>query len=176
SGLLDATILILYTDHGQKYAINERVPLIFHFSMGEHQGRIKTNAQNLDISPTILDYLDLPQPEWMSGESLLKGNPDANRLIFSTGTRQAVTELEGGIFILDESRLKPPFYQFSFLNVIDCQKWYQLNLGDNYGFSWGDVEGHTSPCSEDSLLNPDQIKDAMIEHLSSAGFDVSSIP
>jgi arylsulfatase A-like enzyme len=65
TGEFEKIILIIYTDHGEKDKINERIPLIIHFPGDEYAGRIKQNVQNLDIAPTILTYLGIPQPDWM---------------------------------------------------------------------------------------------------------------
>ncbi|MCU0409500.1 MAG: sulfatase-like hydrolase/transferase, partial [Bacteroidales bacterium] len=70
-GTFDETLIIVYSDHAMGFQTTERIPLVFHFPAGQHAGRITTNVQNLDIAPTILDYLGIPIPEWMEGESIL---------------------------------------------------------------------------------------------------------
>jgi len=121
NGQFENTILIIYTDHNKEFKVNERIPLIFHFPGGEQAGKVTGNVENLDIAPTILDYLGLPQPDWMNGVSLLNGNLDSQRLIFGAGTIEYKNN-EEKIFVLDPEQDLPPFYQFSYLNVIDCQK------------------------------------------------------
>jgi arylsulfatase len=54
-GLLENTILIIGSDHGQQWNQLNRLPLIIRFPQGQYAGRIQTNVQNLDIAPTILD-------------------------------------------------------------------------------------------------------------------------
>ncbi len=168
------TILIIYSDHPMKYDVKLRLPLLIHFPNGEFAGRIKANVQNLDIAPTILDYLGIDEPNWMAGQSLLKGEPPETRLIFSSGT-SLVAPIGQGKWKIDSTRIKPPFYQFTFLNVINCQKWHMFDL-INLTWSSGDVPGHTMPCTQDNLLTIDQVQYELAEYLSTNGFDISTLP
>jgi hypothetical protein len=173
-GEYENTLLIIYSDHGIKYRVTERVPLIMHFPADNYAGRITQNVQNLDIAPTILDYMGLTVPVWMNGMSILNGKLDSHRLIFSAGTAKTL-ETQKGIFTLDPTQVKPPFYQFSIFNVVDCQRWYYLDLSTLKWIS-GDIQGYTSPCSEDSLLSFNEIKNALSQQLTTDGFDTSSLP
>jgi hypothetical protein len=174
NGQFDHTILIIYTDHNKLYKVNERIPLIIHFPKGEHAGWVSRNVENLDIAPTILDYLGLPKPEWMGGESILTTNLSDQRLIFSAGTNK-VKLTDQDVTFLDPEQNKPPFYQFSYLNVIDCQKWYSFDL-TTFDWSSGDVIGYVAPCNSEELLSADEIKQAVYQRLVVDGFDISSLP
>jgi hypothetical protein len=174
TGKIDNTILIIYSDHPMGYDVRYRVPLLIHLPNSKYAGQIKANTQNLDITPTILDYLGDQQPLWLAGRSLLEDAPTENRLIFNSGT-SLLYDIGQGKNLIASSRVKAPFYQFTFFNVIDCQKWHRLNLIDMTWHS-GDIPGHTNPCTEDSLLSMDQIKDALAEYLSTNGFDISTLP
>lgn len=173
-GAYENTILIIYTDHNKEFKVDKRIPLIIHFPGGEHARQISMNVQNLDIAPTILDYLGISKPNWMEGESLLKADPPGQRLIFSTGTT-AIKPNEHDVENLDPQAIKPPFYQFSYLDVIDCQNWYSFDL-TTYEWSTGGVAGYVKPCSPETLLSKDQIKQAVYQRLSMDGFDTSSLP
>ncbi|MBI3170397.1 MAG: sulfatase-like hydrolase/transferase, partial [Chloroflexi bacterium] len=151
SGKLDNTIIVIYTDHGYRYVVNQRIPIIMRFPKGEYAGSIKNNAQIIDMPVTLLDYLDLDQPEWMTGASLLTGEPPALREIISTTAGSP-------------KKIKPPFYQIKTLQVIACQRWYVWNLQEN---TWktGDIKGHTAKC-DPTLLPPDeQIRQKMLDYL-----------
>lgn len=173
AGKLDNTVLIFFTDHAERYYTHVRIPLIFHFPGGEFAGRIRHNVQNLDIAPTILDYLGLSQPEWMMGQSLLRGEPPAERLIFSAYVSY-VTGVEN-VWQIDASKVKPPFYQFGKIVVLDCQRWYAVNLYTLQGFS-GEIQDHTSPCDASGLFTADQARAALYERLTQDGFDISTLP
>ena len=172
AGSLDNTIIIIYSDHNMQWATDQRIPLIFYFPKGEFAGRVQHNAQNIDIAPTLLDYLGLAIPDWMEGKSLLQGEPGGDRLIFSMGA--GYLKDSGGLRSLDVEKIGPPFYQFGYLNIINCQNWYRYDLIEN---SWesGLVKDHTSPCGQDTLLSPRQIRDALLAHLTSKGFDTTSL-
>jgi hypothetical protein len=81
-GRLDRTILVLTSDHGVEFA-TVRLPLVFLFPHAAYRGRIRANAQLLDVAPTLLDYLGVSAPEWMEGRSLLRGEPDRLRPILT---------------------------------------------------------------------------------------------
>jgi hypothetical protein len=110
----------------------------------------------------------------MDGVSLLKGDAIGSRLIFSTGTVK-IKPNEQDISFLDPSQNKPPFYQFSFLNVLNCQMMYSLDLT---AYEWSSVEvvGYVEPCDPTSLLSTDQIQQAIYQRLEMDGFDISSLP
>lgn len=174
SGELDNTLLILYSDHPMQFNPRWRLPLMFHFPRGKISGSIKGNVQNLDIAATILDYLGIDQPTWMQGQSLIREDEPENELIFSTGT-SLVTRIEQSRLEIESARIQPPFYQFSFFNVINCHKWYWLDL-NSLEWQSGEVPGHTQPCPAGQLLSFDQIQAGLLEHLSNNGFDISTIP
>ncbi len=148
SGQIDNTIFIVYTDHEVKWAINKKIPLVMRFPNGAHVGRITANTQNIDIVPTVLDYMKIPQPEWMEGDSLLSP-VDAHRLVFSF---QSSPEAERG---------ESPYFQFRVVNAIECQKWYSLDLKTNEWQS-GDVAGHTAPCVPSTMRPPEAIRKEML--------------
>ncbi len=173
-GEYDNTILIIYTDHNQQFKVNGRIPLIIHFPCDQYAGTISQNVQNLDIAPTILDYLGLSQPSWMMGESLIEGNLKEDRLIYSMGTNE-VKQNEDDVNFLDPASDKPPFYQFSYINIVDCQVWYSFDL-NTFDWTSGIVKGYVDPCNADELRSTDEIKQAMKERLASDGFDISSLP
>ncbi|MDH3813441.1 MAG: sulfatase [Acidobacteriota bacterium] len=83
--LLDNTLIIISSDHGEEFLEHghikhcrgvwdtvTRVPLIFRFPGVEGGQRFGSAVQNLDIVPTILDYLEI-EPEGLNleGTSLL---------------------------------------------------------------------------------------------------------
>jgi arylsulfatase A-like enzyme len=175
SGQLDNTVLILYSDHAQRYYGGGRIPLIIHFPRGEHAAKIVENVQNIDIAPTVLEYMGLPRPDWMDGRSLLSDHLDPHHLIFVTQADSNQIKIEEGNFTLDINKISPPFYQFGFVYIIDCNQWYQINLR-KLTWSSGEVSGYIDPCSPSSMLSLEQIKAALADHLASTGFDISTLP
>ena len=171
-GLLDETILIVGSDHGQQWDQLLRVPLLIRFPHEQYAGRIQPNVQNLDIAPTILDYIGLDQPDWMHGTSLISGGL-AQRPIFGVNDVEKVND-EYNVFSVDWDHVDPPFYQFGGMSLIYCETWYRLNLSD---LSWdtGMVNGSTSACPPGSGITDEQAFQWIVEHLRENDFDVSTL-
>ncbi|MBN1537559.1 MAG: sulfatase-like hydrolase/transferase [Anaerolineales bacterium] len=167
--LLDDSILIISSDHGQQYITSKRIPLIIHFPNGEYAGKIETNVQNIDIAPTILDYLGVEIPFWMQGQTLLQANLN-QRPIFSVRSTQAETD-ETGKFVLEHI---PYFDQFWKISVMYCQKFYTFNL-KTYEMYTGEVEGYIDPCRESELITDAEAFRLMRDRLEEDGFDVSPL-
>jgi len=171
TGMIENTIIIIGSDHGQSYVSTKKIPLIMHFPNNkDHQyiGVIQSNTQNIDIAPTILGYLGIDQPEWMEGKSLLEGEP-GNRPIFALGITNVKEE---DSFIFKSSRA--PFYQFGYISVIHCDKWYRLRL-DNFEWSSSYVADTTVSCMLKNDVSEKEIFGWMIERLKKDGFDTSKL-
>jgi hypothetical protein len=172
-GKLDNTVVIVYTDHGFGDVSNVRIPLMIHFPGGKYAGKIIHNTQNLDIAPTILDYLGIKPPAWMEGESLLNGEPAANRPIFSAAPSfRADSEFHR--LELDLSKVRPPFYQFGTIGMVICQKWYAV---DTASLTWqeANIVDYPTPCGQNSLPNDRQAQQIMLDQLTQNGFDVTTL-
>ena len=161
SGEINNTIVVIYTDHGYRYAVNRRTPLIFHFPHADHAGTRTNNVQVIDIPATLIDYLEIPQPNWMTGSSILKEEPSPTREIIS-------------ITAGSPRKIAPPFYQIKTVQIIVCNKWYALNVQENI-WRVDDISGHTAPCDESLLPAEEQIREKIIEYLRRYGYDVSSV-
>ncbi len=160
-GLLDETILIIYTDHGLRYATNVQLPLIMRFPEGEYAGDLDMNSANIDIPATLLDYMGLPKPAWMGGLSLIGEQLSASREIFSITSGSP-------------KKVIAPFYQIKIVQLVFCHRWYRLNVQEN---SWedGDIVGYTPPCPADQQLGPEAARQKIIQYLRDHGYDVSSL-
>ena len=91
-GIADQTLVIVTADHGEElydhggighcttlYEELIRVPLIVVHPSGEGR-RIHTQVRLIDLPPTILDFLGLPVPAHMRGNSLASVLTDAGQL------------------------------------------------------------------------------------------------
>ncbi|HET9913494.1 MAG TPA: sulfatase-like hydrolase/transferase [Anaerolineales bacterium] len=171
-GLLENTILIIGSDHGKQWDQLHRLPLIIRFPHGQYAGRVQANVQNLDIAPTLLDYLGLDQPDWMRGQSLIASELD-QRPIFGVSSVETERVDDSRIIVIPE-KVKPPFYQFGDISLIYCQTWYKLDL-TNLGWKTGNVEGSTAACPPGSEISEQQAFEWIVQHLEENGFDVSSL-
>lgn len=160
------TILVIATDHSLKWA-KVRLPLIIHFPEGENAGVIEENVQNMDIAPTLLDYLDITQPEWMGGQSLLTGL-DNTRPIFSTRISSTKKEEKEGKIQIDKS-----FYPYGRLAVLVCDTWFEVRLPTAEN-SLGKVPGYAGKC-EGERLTKQTGWNLILEHLKDYDFDTSTL-
>ena len=175
-GILDKTLIIITTDHGQGFTVTDRIPLIFIFPDGKHSGRINGNVQLLDVAATITDFLGLEQPEWMGGRSLISSPPDSSRLIFTVDRIHGETykiRMKRGLG-LNMKKLTPPFWTLGSVGVFYRDRLFMLDLREKV-FSIEEIEGHTYPCGEADVPDPESIGRLIMEHLEENGYDVSSL-
>ena len=169
SGQLDNTIIILTSDHSLRWNVT-RLPLIMYFPSGEKAGTIPFNTENLDIAPTLLDALEIPQPAWMSGQSML--SPEyVTRPIFITQVFSSVKDPVTGKITYPES--VAPFFQFGKVSVVECDTVYTLNL-QTLVLSGGKVRPYSGTCPGEDL---DATRALLLirEHLRANGFDISTL-
>lgn len=170
TNLNENTILIITSDHGKKYQTTVRIPMIIYFPKENHSRIISHNVQNLDIAPTILDYLNFRIPNWMEGKSLISKEFNPNPII-SVSTSGSKTTDQGTGLKINNAYIKPPFYQFSAIFVVDCNKWYHFDL-DKLIWSDGYINNYPNPCNEEELLIKDEISRIVFKRLSSDGFEL----
>jgi hypothetical protein len=161
TGKLENTIIVIYTDHGFMYTVHNRIPLIIRFPKQAHAGTRSNNVQVIDVPATLLDYLEIPQPEWMSGASYLNGEAPALREII-------------GIVAGSPKKIQPPFFQIKSVVFTVCQKYYSLNVQENT-FTSKLVTGHTAPCDPASLPLEEDIRAKILAYLEEHGYDVSGL-
>lgn len=98
-GLADETVVVFLSDHGEElrdhggwqhgttlYQEQVRVPLIVRFPDLPRGVRLPGPARQIDVLPTLADYLGLPLPEGVEGVSLLpeiRGRGGAARAVYS---------------------------------------------------------------------------------------------
>jgi hypothetical protein len=162
TGKLKNTIVIIYSDHPRARAAYQHTPLLLWFPDGQYAGQITSNTQNMDIAPTILDYLGEPIPDWMEGESLLKGNPSPERPIYS-------------VLWKDPKKNKLPnqtLLKFSDLRMIICNQYVEFSSEDMQWHS-GEVDDKTSACAADQQPSIEKMKEILLERLQQDGVDTT---
>ncbi|UCE02197.1 MAG: sulfatase [Candidatus Latescibacterota bacterium] len=176
SGKLEQTIVVVSSDHGMAFEHRERTPLLFRFPHGAHAGRVRSNAQNLDVAPTILDYLGVPAPAWMSGRSLLEiAARERLRPVFSTKCKTGEIHRDPGRARVAEPAMTPPFYSIGRVTMIVCNRSYTLDVVAMQ-LEVEEVAGHTAPCEPAELPSAAEAQAAIRQHLADRGYDVSGIP
>jgi hypothetical protein len=173
--MLENTLIILYSDHGEKWNSRNRVPLIFWFPDAEYVGMMDENVQLLDVAPTILDYLDAAQPDWMQGQSILSDEFVAENKIFSADVASnVVSDIEGKGWSIDVTKISPPFYQLGRVNLVVCNRWYSLDMV-NLKLSCGEVGGSTVVCKEESIPSSQEATSMIFDRLKQSEYDITSI-
>lgn len=161
-GLLNNTLIVISSDHSVGWDIRQRVPLMIRFPNAEFRGHIKENVQLLDVAPTILDYLGLSQPQWMTGQSLLRPVP-TDRPIF--GINEMLIRVNTANPTLKElSTLDPPYYGAATATLVQCDRWWDINLV-NHAMRTGEVAGHTASCTAGVGLQNADAERILTEHL-----------
>ncbi|HCS40433.1 MAG TPA: hypothetical protein DIW44_12725 [Anaerolineaceae bacterium] len=168
-GLWDESVLVVGSDHTQRWTI-ARVPLLIHFPNDEHAGQVVENTQNMDIAPTLLNYLDIPQPAWMPGQTLYEPL-DADRQIFLVAIPDSSRDPKTNAIVYPP--FLAPFYQFGKATLISCDHYYTINfLKQTYNDA--KVQGYNSICKTPPPTREEAFK-LIISYLQKYGFNTTSL-
>ncbi len=177
TGELESTLIIISSDHGEKLSTVERLPMIFYLPDSSNRTITTENTQHIDIAPTILELIAQPQPSWMNAGMSMFAEDFSGSLVLAAGTDRAEDKSGIGQWTLKEDYFTPPFYQFDYMTVIDCDRYYRLNL-EKFTWSSGVVSSYVGACSEKDYVSKTEIRTYVIDRLIKDGFefDQSTIP
>ncbi len=163
---MENTVVVYSSDHTSWWDVTRRIPLLFRFPQGEHQGRVRKTAQLLDVAPTLLDHLGVEAPPWMEGDSLLRPEDLSDlRPIFATWPRLPDRENERWRSDMDWG---PPFYGLETLGLALCHRWYRMNVRTGEG-SVDEIPNHSAPCADDAFPTEPEITSMIAGHLVERG-------
>jgi arylsulfatase A-like enzyme len=172
SGLLENTLVVLYSDHGSRFSGYHATPLLFRFPHAEHRGEVTGTSQNIDIAPTILDYLGLEIPGSMSGTSLLSDPPRTGEARPVFGVHRGRHRVKrNGLWEMDQNQTGPPFYSLGYPSMVVCGEVYCLDLEAQLLYIF-DAEGSTASCEPPS---PEEAEAMLLRHLEDNGYDLSAM-
>jgi membrane-anchored protein YejM (alkaline phosphatase superfamily) len=119
--ILDKTLIVIFSDHAQKWKTHLRVPLLIRTPHASKTGRFSTNVQLLDIAPTIVEWLGATPPNWMQGESLLNP-PDiaTDRMLVVSGFDAEVSSTGNGQGWQRAETTGRPFSERNEFRIIHC--------------------------------------------------------
>ena len=166
--LLDHTLIIITSDHSQKWT-NSRLPLLMHFPGGEYEQSISANTENIDVAPTVLDYVGIFQPTWMTGQSLISGDYSEHPVFTARIPKSSKDPLTGKVSYPESV---PPFFQFGRISVVVCNQWVELDLTKKT-MSSGKIVAYTRECIDE--FNKKQALDLIIGHLEKYGFETTEL-
>jgi hypothetical protein len=109
--------------------------------------------------------MGLEIPTWMEGQSLLKELDPARQIIAANNSTFVYAN---GKYVIQQSSLKPPFYQFSTLHTIQCNQMVSLSLTTGI-MTQQSLSGNASTCK------PNRIEDLLrmnLRFLGDAKFDI----
>jgi len=177
TGELESTLIIISSDHGEKLSTVERLPMIFYLPDSSNRVITTENTQHVDIAPTVLDLIGQPQPSWMTAGMSMFAEDFSGNLVLAAGTDRAEDKSGTGQWTLKEDYFTPPFYQFDYMTVIDCDRYYRLNL-EELSWSNGVISSYVGTCSEKDYASKTEIRTYMLDRLINDGFefDQDAIP
>ncbi len=170
--LLQRTVLVVGSDHGRRSRTAARIPLLIRFPERNHSGRLTVNVQNLDIAPTLLDYLRTPAPSWMMGRSLLSDRLESDYPILAANRGQTPTTKTKWGRELKSSEIRPPFYSLGNVSVIQCKYAYQLSLASG-AITRFTIPDHTGACGRPPKASA--IRNILLDHLRNQQYDTESL-
>lgn len=136
----------------------------------ELRRRVPSNTQNLDIAPTLLDYLGIERPEWMMGQSLVAKDPNPGRTVFAADRIHGIGVVARRQII--PSHNMPPFYSLGSVSLIRCDTVVEYQLRKEVALV-SKVKGHTSPCPDGP--SPEEAMRRIVDHLDRYDYDTSSL-
>lgn len=97
AGVLDNSLVVITADHGEMFErgfwkhagpylyqplIN--IPLVIHLPGQNQTKRLEANVSQVDLAPTILDFLGVTPPRWIDGKSIRRALDEPD---FDTGAK-----------------------------------------------------------------------------------------
>ena len=129
--VLDSTLVVIFSDHPQKWKTYLKVPLLLRFPNTSMTGHVANNVQLLDLAPTIIDWLGGAPPAWMQGMSLL--NPDdipEDRMLIATGFDAEVRSTGDGRGWQRAETDGRPFRERNEFRIIHCSETAKTTFPD----------------------------------------------
>ncbi len=140
-GKLNNTIIVVHSDHSSRYDTRDRIPLMFFFPDNRFVGRLVENAQLSDVTPTILSYMGVAIPNWMTGRNLTKFTNSGSNQILTVDSKWPFTF---------KSFQDTEYRTISKINLISCQRYHSFDLAKNE-LVIGEIEDYVSNCKEENL-------------------------
>lgn len=165
---LNNTIVIITSDHGQKFSPYQPVPLIIRLPGGASAGVVTGPTQQIDIAPTLLNYLGIPAPPWMDGQSLLADDYRKTPIIGVYPTM--LGEPKSGWREAED--YVAPYYSLGGLSVIAEGTWCGLSLRDNSLFCRPLESGFSR--AQTRSWSVKTARKTILEHLKGGDYDVTS--
>ena len=162
AGLLESTLLVISSDHGFMKKVTTRLPLLIRLPDRSITGMIGGNTQRLDLAPTLIDALGLPEQDWMEGASLLGVSdvPAADRPIIASGVSNGEKTIEGVFYSIKNPTA--PWYSLGRVFLIHCDQGFVLKV-ETMKVTERRIKGSTAVC--DVKLTREEAGERLKAHL-----------
>ncbi len=164
--ILNNTLIVLTSDHGQQFTPWQAVPMILRFPGGIRSGVVDIPSQQIDVAPTILEFLRVPVPSWMDGKSLLDLETPRAEPIISVIPGKLSQATNGW---REAEHYHPPFYSLGTVSVIVDGTWYGLDLEEN-AIYYHHTDSKSETSMGDRLLSETEARQIIVEELNSSGY------
>lgn len=170
--ILNNTLIVLTSDHGQQFTPWQAVPMIVRFPGGLRSGVVDITSQQIDVAPTILEFLRVPVPSWMDGKSLLDLETQRTEPIISVIPGKLSQATNGW---REAVHYQPPFYSLGTLSVIVDGTWYGLDLAEN-SLYYHQTDSQKESTTGERLLSGTEIRQIIMDELKGSGYDIDLQP
>ena len=164
---LKNSVVVIYSDHGENYKATKRVPLMWWLPGAQFNVSKETTVQNLDIAPTLLDYLGIETPSWMEGHSLLRPVDPYRPIIVETSFWNS-----RGLPLVAQPSTGRGGPQG--VGAVVCNTLFYLKLPSGK-FRKGIPKGHTGRCDASQIPSSQKMRSYLIQHLKDRGYEVTSL-
>jgi hypothetical protein len=164
--LLKNTVIVYSSDHGLAWNVHERVPLIFLFPDAEYRGRIETPVQLADVTPTLLEYLGIPRPPGLDGQSLL--HPEALNPARQIFTAARMSNSSNHSLFEPLFAALPGARDVEEMTLTVCNRQFNLIL-DSGEIQQFELKGFSGNCPAGAVPDAEQAKSLILRHLREHG-------
>jgi len=184
SGELEDSILIIASDHSQRWDSVYRVPLIVHLPGERREKRIERNVSLAQVPATILEYMGVERPSWMTQQSLFspKSSRDLLEEALTVGGNPPILSLASFSYSrisISGGRLSridhpgPPIFGVREVGLVLGPYWKKLDLVSGI-MSSGTVSQH-SAIENDAMAPPSDsaARQYIVRQLEESGFTIA---
>lgn len=171
-GLLESTVIIVSSDHGSAWRVDERMPFLLA-APGLKPRQLLENAQPIDLGPTLMSLLGWRAPAWMSGRSLLaRRPPDAWRTILAGQIHGQAPHWYTGRWEIEPGTSNRGL---GIVNVIVCDHSYAVDLTSGELVEKR-LAGTFAPCAPPTVPKPLALLRTVVAYLQQHGYAPQRTP
>ncbi|RCW80159.1 sulfatase-like hydrolase/transferase [Phyllobacterium bourgognense] len=142
--ILEHTIVIVTSDHGQQYNPRRRVPLLIRFPNKKHVGDEFGTAERIDIAPTILASMGYQKPIWMEGADLTDPTTfNARKIVLAPSVSQSEHTEDGWV----RANSLPDSVGRNYVTGLVCNRYVVFGAQKSLGARMGILKNPRPACT-----------------------------